>query len=91
MKIYGINIFFEECAAIETEEEKVLIKKAALLHEKASVLMNRMQEDAMENYVDALHENESLMMKKAFFKGARFAFLLLSEIELFVFVCKLYQ
>ena len=50
---------FEECATIETKEEQELIKKAALLHEKANALMNRAQEDAMGSYVDALHENES--------------------------------
>ena len=74
--------FFEQCAAIETEEERDLIKKAALLHEKANTLINREQEDAVENYVNALCENESFFLKKAFFKGVRFAFSLLLETEL---------
>lgn len=74
--------FFEECAKIETEEEKILIKKANFLHEKANALMNQVQKNAIENYVGALHENESLLMQKAFFKGVRFAFSLLLETEL---------
>ena len=72
---------FEECSTIETKEEKAFIKKAALLHEKANALMNRAQEEALENYLDALHENESFLMKKAFYKGVRFAFSLLLEAE----------
>ena len=74
--------FFEQCAAIETEEERDLIKKASMLHEKANTLINREQEDAVENYLNALHENESIFLKKAFFKGVRFAFSLLLETEL---------
>ena len=44
--------------------------------------MNQAQKNAIENYVGALHENESLLMQKAFFKGVRFAFSLLLETEL---------
>ena len=70
----------DECAAMDTEEERELTKKAVELHEKANVLLNKEQQDAVEKYVDALCEVEALFVKKAFFKGCEFAVSFLSEV-----------
>ena len=69
----------EECAAIDTDEERALTKKAAELHEKATALLNEEQEDAVEKYVSALCDLENLFAKKAFLKGCEFAVSFLTE------------
>ena len=69
----------DECAAIDTDEERNLTKEAVELHEKANVLLNKDQKDAVEKYVDALCDIEALFAKKAFFKGCEFAVSFLLE------------
>ena len=59
----------DECATIETEEEKILTKKAVELHEIANNLLNDAQQNAVEKYIDALCDIEALFVKKAFLKG----------------------
>lgn len=60
---------FEECSAIETDEERRIIKKTAELHEKANALLNKEQQLAVEKYIEILYDGESIFIKKAFFKG----------------------
>ena len=74
----------EECATIETEEERKTAKCAISLHEKANALLSKEQEIAVEKYVDALSDIQSLFVKKAFFKGCEFAFSFLVGTEFFV-------
>ena len=62
----------EECAVIETDEERRLTKKTGELHEKANSLLNKEQEEAVDGYVDALCDANALFVKKAFFKGCHF-------------------
>ncbi|MBQ8371438.1 MAG: hypothetical protein IJX38_00660 [Clostridia bacterium] len=69
----------DECAAIDTDEERCLAKKSVELHEKASALLSKAQEDAVEKYVDALCDIEILFARKAFFKGCEFALSFLLE------------
>ena len=69
----------DECAAIDTDEERRLMKKTVELHEKANALLNKEQKDAVEKYVDALCDTESRFVKKAFFKGCEFAVSFLLE------------
>lgn len=69
----------DECAVINTDEERKLTKKAVELHEKANALLNKDQEDAVEKYVDALCDIEAIFVKKAFFKGCEFAVAFLLE------------
>ena len=69
----------DECDEIDTLEEQRLAKKAADLHEKATALLNKEQEEAVEKFVDALGESETLFVKKAFFKGCEFAVSFLLE------------
>ncbi len=72
---------WEKCSEIDTDEERRLTKYAAELHEKASASLSKDQEAAVEKYVDALCDIQELFVKKAFFKGCKFAvsFLLNSE------------
>ena len=69
----------DDCASIDTDEERELMKKTVELHEKASFLLNTEQKDAVEKYVDALCDCESFFAKKAFFKGCKFAVSFLLE------------
>lgn len=69
----------DECAAIDTDEERALTRKTVELHEKANALLNQEQEDAVGKYVDALCTMDSFLVKKAFFKGCEFAVSFLLE------------
>ena len=69
----------DDCAVMDSDEEQALTQKVVTLHERASVLLNREQEAAVEQYVDALHDIEALFAKKAFFKGCEFAVSFLLE------------
>ena len=59
----------DECAVIDTDEERNLTKKAVELHEKANTLLNKEAKDAVEKYVDALCDIEALFVKKSFIEG----------------------
>ncbi len=63
----------DECAVMDTEEERDLTKEAARLHEKVNALLDKEQQAAVEEYVDAVCDVESILVKKAFFKGCEFA------------------
>lgn len=62
-----------ECAVMDTDEERTLTKKAVELHQKANALLNKEQEAAVETCVDAVCDIKALFVKKAFFKGCEFA------------------
>ena len=63
----------EECAVIDTDEERRITKIAAELHEKVNAMLNDEQKIAVEKFVDALCDAEAAFTKKAFFKGCEFA------------------
>ena len=65
--------FSEQCAEINTEEERNLTRKAVELHEKVNALLNEEGKNALEEYVDALCDIEALFARKAFCKGCKFA------------------
>lgn len=69
----------DECAVMDTDEERHLTKKTAELHEKANALLNTEQKAAMEKYVDVLQSLDDLFVRKAFFKGCEFTFAFLLE------------
>ena len=73
------DYLLEECAVLDTDEERALTKKTAELHEKANALLNKDQQDAVQEFVDALCDIESLFVKKAFFKGCEFSVSFLLE------------
>lgn len=63
----------DKCAVIDTDEERLLTKRAAELHEKANALLDNEQKNAVEKFVDALCDAEAEFIKKAFFNGCEFA------------------
>ncbi|MBE6648112.1 MAG: hypothetical protein E7614_01170 [Ruminococcaceae bacterium] len=69
----------EECALIDTYEEKKLTQECGELHENANALLSKEQKEAVEKYVNALCELDALFAKKAFFKGCEFAVSFLIE------------
>ncbi len=69
----------DECAMVDTDEERNLTQKTAELHEKASALLNKEQKTAVQKYVDALCDIEALFVKKAFLKGCEFSVSFLLE------------
>ena len=71
----------DECAAINTDEERKLTRRTLELHEKANALLNKEQEAAVEKYVDVLCDIASLFAKKAFFKGCEFTMSFFFEVE----------
>ncbi len=71
--------FMDECAVMETDEERRLAKTAADLHERAVALLNGEQEEAVSKYIEALYGVEAAFAEKAFLKGCRFAFSFLME------------
>lgn len=62
-----------ECAMIETDDERMLTRSAAELHERANALLDKEQMDAVEKLIDALGDTNAFFTKKAFFKGCEFA------------------
>lgn len=75
--------FFEECAVIETEDERKLMKKTAQLHEKLNDLLTKDQKGAVEKYIESLNSIEAVFAKKAFFKGCEFSVSFLLEVRNF--------
>ena len=69
----------DECATVDTDEERNLTKMTAKLHEKANALLNKEQRDAVEKYVDALYAVNSIFIKKAFLKGCEFSVSFIAE------------
>ena len=65
--------FSDECSSIDTEEGRILAKKALELHEKVNYLLNAEQQKAVEKYLDVLCDIESLFAQKAFLKGCEFS------------------
>ena len=70
----------EECALITSDEERRRAKKAIELYEKVRVMLNEKQVNAIEKYIDALLDSQSLFVKKAFFKGCEFTASFLIEV-----------
>ena len=73
------DYLLNECAVMDTEEERMLTKQAVELHEKANALLTKEQQDATEKYVDVLCDIEAIFVKKAFLKGCQFAISFLLE------------
>ena len=71
--------FYEECAVIDTEEERVLIRKSAEMHKNVNELLTEEQGFAFEKYIETLYEIQGSSVKKAFLKGCEFAISFLLE------------
>ncbi len=71
--------FAEECAALDTEEERALVRRAAEAHKTANELLTKEQGAVMEQYVETVYEIQNCFGKKAFVKGCEFAVAFLLE------------
>ena len=65
--------FAEECAQMNTEKEKALIRKAVEAQKAMDELLTRQQSEATQNYIEVLYEMQGFFAKKAFFTGCEFA------------------
>ena len=74
-----MEYLLDECALMDTDEERELVKETAELHQKANDMLNGEQANAVEKYVDALCDMQALFAKKAFVKGCEFAVSFLLE------------
>ena len=64
-KLWG-NYWLEECAVLESEEERALVKRAAEAHKSAMELLTKEQNERIEKYIDILNEIQSTFGKKPF-------------------------
>ncbi len=71
--------FAEECAVIDTDEERAFLVRTGELHESVNELLTKEQRETIEKYIEALYEMQNLFVKKAFFKGCEFATTFLFE------------
>ena len=75
--------FATECATLDTDEERTLLKKASEMHRKASKALSETQSDTIEKYIELLYEIQYSFGKKAFCKGCEFAASFLLEARIF--------
>lgn len=59
-------------STVEIDKDGQLTKKILDLNEKAMALLNDEQRTAVEAYVDAIYDIETVLIKKAFVKGCEF-------------------
>ena len=67
------DYLLDECAALESEEERELLKKASNRRENANKLLSKEQIEAVDEYVEALCIINACFAKKAFLKGCEFS------------------
>ncbi len=73
------DYLLDECATMDSDEERALTKKMGELHEQANRLLNESQQKAVEAFVEAAYDLEALFVKKAFFRECEFAVSFLLE------------
>ena len=73
--------FAEECAAMDTEEQRALARQVTELHKEASALLTEEQIAVTEKHTALLCELQETFVKSAFFKGCRFACAFLLALE----------
>ena len=71
--------FAEKCAAIESEKERAIRKRATALREKLNALITAEQGEVVDEYVEALYEISDFSSKKTFFMGCEFAISFICE------------
>ncbi len=60
------------CSTVDMDREHQLTQKTIELNEKAMALLDNTQRAAVEAYVDAIYDIETVLIKKAFVKGCEF-------------------
>lgn len=69
----------EECAKIETEKEKMDLKRVIETHGILESSLSNEQKEKAEAYIEAVYEHQDELIKKAFFKGCEFGLSFLSK------------
>ena len=70
----------EDCATFNIGKERELANKSIREHKTINGLLTKEQSACVEEYIDTLLEIESLLVKKAFFKGCEFTASFLLEV-----------
>ena len=68
------DFFAEECALIDTDEERALIRRANEIRKNLDVLLTPEQNKKAQEYAESIYAIQNVFLKKAFFKGCKFAF-----------------
>ena len=64
--------FSEECAILDTEEERELVSLTAEANKAVNDLLTKEQRRSVERFVELLHEMNGITLKKAFCRGCEF-------------------
>ena len=64
--------FSEECATVDTEEERELLLRAGNFHKALNESLSPEQREKVEKYIEATYEVQGIFLKKAFFLGCKF-------------------
>ena len=64
--------FNEECAVINTDEERTLLRRVVEFQEAAIAGLTKDQREGVQRYVEVLYESQGAQVKKAFLKGCEF-------------------
>lgn len=72
---------FDDCALVNSLEERELTKKAGELREKLNELLSEEQRLVTEKYIDTLCDIDFIFAKKAFLKGCEFTVSFLLEAQ----------
>ena len=73
----------DECAMLDTEEEKDLSKRISETHEELAKTFTKEQNKAIDALIDLLCELDGILAKKAFTKGCELTANFLLELKLF--------
>ena len=60
------------CSTVDMDREGQLTQKTIDLNKKAMGSLNDEQREAVEEYIDAIYDIETVLIKKAFVKGCEF-------------------
>ena len=60
------------CSTVDMDGERELTQKTIDLNEKAMALLDNEQRAAVEAYINAIYDIETILVKKAFVKGCEF-------------------
>ena len=66
------DYFFDECSMLD-DKDRILNKKALVLHDDMLSSMNENQKEKIEKYLDCIFEMNENFGKKAFIKGCEFS------------------
>ena len=71
--------FYEKCLTVVTDEEREILKKTADLRKTVDGVLTSEQIAALDKYIEALSQMQSIGCKKALLNGCRFTVAFLNE------------